>query len=465
MILGEPVEDFNTSAPKTGFFKAQRMALVRGVLDIEHAGLATLSGLQSYLNPEGGEKTYNYIQESLEPRRKSWTPDPAGVSDAARLVSGIVGMVPAIAATAIAPEIGLPLMVGQATMNTGTDLIDQGVDVDTAKVMAALSGLTTYGMMKLPFDLKGIKKKAAAVAAQPVAGGLATEAEKRILEAGDYPEIAKNYDPLDPVARGVDLVMGGVFATLGHLHEKALEKNFKAEKQAALDFIENRIKDRPYNEQLNSLPAEVADSLSILRDYQKSLKDMPFDPKKPGAIQTHLEALGKAMDDLVSDRPVDVAEQIRSVDGMREPRNKEGRKIVAKEVTESIKDLKAEMKANDIPTEVTVKEDWGSGETISKQGTIIANAVRDRQADARAAKSRSKNEKSYLNDPVEYEVERTFAEKGDIPGGEKTGVDKQGNPEFSGMKKVIDDAKVQVDRIRDTEELRRRMSYCIKKGA
>lgn len=155
------------------------------------------------------------IQEDL--RRSAidyWTPNAKTVGTLGKVLGGVSEMVLPLAATAGQPE----LLIGSQTLASGKELVDKGVDADTAGAMAAVEGATTYAGFKLPFLGKTLTSKMATGAAGNLGlGAGAAELEHQILAARDYKELAENYDPLDATSRAVDLVTGLAFGGTAHL--------------------------------------------------------------------------------------------------------------------------------------------------------------------------------------------------------------------------------------------------------
>ncbi|OGW25977.1 MAG: hypothetical protein A2X59_04410 [Nitrospirae bacterium GWC2_42_7] len=128
-MLGLIDEDLPYKAPltyePTPWDKSVAMALVRsavnvgGFLDMTGAGVAGLLGLD-----ESQEKFYKSYEDYIKPARERFTPDPQSTGFAGKVLGGLAELGPMMF---LGPAT-LPTIIGSATMNTGADLVDAGVD-------------------------------------------------------------------------------------------------------------------------------------------------------------------------------------------------------------------------------------------------------------------------------------------------------------------------------------------------
>jgi hypothetical protein len=113
----------------------------------------------------------------------------------------------------------------------------------------------------------------------PVIGAASTEAEKILLEKTGNEKVAAGYDPLDPVARGIDGVLGLAFGAMGKYHQARAK-----------------------------MKTETKDSIDTVANWQRTLKDTPFDTENPKAQDLSSKAMSKALTDLSQGKPVDLSE-------------------------------------------------------------------------------------------------------------------------------------------------------------
>jgi hypothetical protein len=299
-----------------GVIKAGAMGLMKGGALIGLAATRAAAGLRYEVgNDQAAQEAYDFSKEVMEPAVKFWTPDPGSMSAAGEIVHNFMQM----GFPLLTGEAALPLLAGESTMNTAADLSEQGVDDKTALEGGVISGVGTAALGAMPLAGRTFLKTAG-LAALGVGSGVANRAAmNKLLNAGGYKELAQAYDPFDPYAMAIDTLQVGAFAALGHLQLRAAEKTFNLEKKNAIDKLGVLASSPTYQEVLSRLPIDTEDAITMIRDYQKKIRDTPFDPAKPGAIQTHLDSLTKAMDDLANGQPVDVSSEIQKAFEVQAP--------------------------------------------------------------------------------------------------------------------------------------------------
>lgn len=220
---------------------------------------------------DAADKVFKFYEDYIQPAGKYWTPDPESISYAGRLLGGLTGLLPYMA---LGPA-AIPAMAGSATVETGVDLTDKGVDANTAGALSALSGTAATAMASIPFVGKGLAQKIAFGAASfPAVSAAHEEAAKLALKAAGYDKEAETFNPFDVSNRSIDLLMGAMFGGFAH-----------------------------YSEVRKVMPIQAEDSIDTAAIAQNAAKSSPFEVKD---VETHTEALGKAIDDLNAGRPVDV---------------------------------------------------------------------------------------------------------------------------------------------------------------
>ncbi|MCC6346822.1 MAG: hypothetical protein IT388_06500 [Nitrospirales bacterium] len=263
-----------------GVLKATGMGFMKTGADIGAAATLALGGLQGALgNKTGQEKSYTFYEEVIKPAQEFWTPDPGSTSGAGKLFGDIAGL----AIPVMTGPGAVPLLLGQSALNTGADMVEQGIDPTTATAAGIGAAAVQAAQVALPGAGKTLARTLGLAALNPLFGAGQTEATKRLLEARGYGDQAKAYDPLDPVARTLDLVLGVVFGGMAH-----------------------------YQRGRSRMPARVEDALDTIAAHQKAVQDSPFTPT-PRAIQVNLKAKEKALQDMAAGKPVDVAEQVRDI--------------------------------------------------------------------------------------------------------------------------------------------------------
>ena len=150
-----------------------------------------------------------------------------GTNDAAqsmtqRVAGAGVQAIPTLAAFIANPALGLGLVSSLSMADSG-DLISGGVDAKTAgKVFATDVAGNAVGMLPFVGPALGpvgntiTRRVLSGAAANAFQGGATDAAKQSILSGNGYEEQAQQYDPLNPEARIVDLLLGG--GTVVHAH-------------------------------------------------------------------------------------------------------------------------------------------------------------------------------------------------------------------------------------------------------
>jgi len=355
-----PERDILTGKP-TGALKAAGMGLMKGGVNIAKA--ATILGYSHGGNTEGSrEMIWNFYEDYIKPAEKYWSIDPETTSQAGQIFHGIAQIgIPLMFGPA-----AMPVLIGETTINTAADLIDQGVDEKTARKGAMLAGLATAAMVKIPAAGKTLARTLGLVAANPIIGAGQTEITRQLLESEGFTEQAKQYDPLDPVGRSVDVVMGLASGMMHHAGIRKAKKAFEKGKAGMVTNLDTVLNNAEYNDYLKTLPIEAEDALNIIRQHQQKIRQTPFDTKAPAQMRQHLDAMNKALADLTEDRLVDVTKEARPVIEIQPPpRRAQGDPYATP--AELIADLKA-LRGQQAEMRTLLKSGYDLAREAEKQG-------------------------------------------------------------------------------------------------
>lgn len=158
-----------------------------------------------------------------------------GTNDAAqsmtqRVAGAGVQAIPALAAFVANPALGLGLVSNLSMADSG-DLISGGVDAGTAgKVFATDVAGNAVGMLPFvgpalgPIGNTLARRVISGAAANAFQGGATDAAKQSILSGNGYEEQAQQYDPLNPEARIVDLLLGGGTGVHAHYSPEARQQ-------------------------------------------------------------------------------------------------------------------------------------------------------------------------------------------------------------------------------------------------
>lgn len=142
-------------------------------------------------------------------------PDPLTAGTAENLVFSLTkGLTKAItAAVALGPVAGAAAFGGSEGLTTAEDLANQGVDQQTRSKVGAVTGAMSAAGVVLPVAGKTLAQTAGLVLVGGPASFMAQQqATRSILENANYGEIAKQYDPLDPVGLTIATLLPAGFA-------------------------------------------------------------------------------------------------------------------------------------------------------------------------------------------------------------------------------------------------------------
>lgn len=215
-----------TDAPpeKPGMFDGALEATGSGIM---RGGAKAADFLMTFLGKqpamsEQQERT-NELADTLQDEQvKSavdlWTPNANEVGKVGQVLGGFSEMVLPLLASAGDPAI----LIGTNTLAAGKEQIDAGVDGTTASINGAITGASTYAGFKMPFLGKSLTAKMVSGALGNTAINAATTAAQReILQAGGYDDLAQQYDPFDVEARTIDLLTGVAFGGVDYLGSRA----------------------------------------------------------------------------------------------------------------------------------------------------------------------------------------------------------------------------------------------------
>lgn len=276
--------------------------LVASTLDPEHADDYSLEEMQ--------DQGFRSVDDLTGSAIRYWTPSREDVGSLGRALGGLGEAGAEVIAGGGTPYV----VVGANTLNTGEDMVREGVDANTAGVSASLSGLTTYAGFKLPFFGSTLASKMATGAiGNTLFGGLSTEAQHELLKVRGYDQLAANYDPLDGGARVTDFLVGALFG--------------------AVDFAHSTPEDRMHIGVLNNA-----------KHFQESTA--PGTPKDVIAAGAHQRAMSTAFDQVMKGDQVSVNPEVTHAEFTPRP------SIPTKEVQAAAREVSSDIPEARPPEEI-----------------------------------------------------------------------------------------------------------------
>jgi len=223
----------------------------RGVMKGYAKTADTALGLvDAFRDKDAGESPARKLQRRVtEPAIKYWTKQNPSTAEQVGEGLGEIG-----SAVTFGPG-AIPAMAGNATYQTGKELIEGGATVSQAQKAGAIQGAAMGAMGAIPAAGKTIPKTVGLATANPAIGAASRAATQKVLE--DNPELAKQFDPLNPVALGMDVASAGL----------AIPAHLKLKAQAAKGT-------RPTHENLGE-GVTAKDSLSVPSEVKPVVKGTP----------------------------------------------------------------------------------------------------------------------------------------------------------------------------------------------
>lgn len=268
---------------------------------------------------------------------KDWAPDPRTTGIVSQAVHGLFNIVPQ--AIAGGPEVAAALQ-GYKGYRGG---MAEGLDPGTAFGKGAIDGISVWAGMKLPMTIApqlGAAANIGAAAAINVPFGMVSRgATSEWLKARGYPEMASQYQVLDSAAIAMDLIMGGGFGALAH-YGPGVAAKYDAWKRGAEDKI---------------LSSDRDTALYLNAALHAELDTAPGIPTDPAARAAHVDALTKALDDLLAGRDVTAPEAVAQANFAENPSAMATRQAVRTAVEEHLgadwATLTAELERRGLPTD------------------------------------------------------------------------------------------------------------------
>ena len=290
-----------------------------------------------------GTKTEDWLigqQQIAKDNITAWSPDPRTTGVVGQAVHGIFNIVPE--AMAGGPEVAA-LLQGYKGMQAG---MQDGLDPGTAFGKGAIDGISTWVGLKIPMTLApqlGAVGTIGTGAAGNVVTGMATRGVTgELLRSRGYAEMAEQYKVLDNAAIATDLIMGGAFGALAHYGPAAVTayKDWQAKNDNKL------------------LTSDQQTALFLNAMLHAELDTSPGIPTDPAARAAHVEALNKAMTDLLSDNPVVAPDGVTRAEFTENPTATQTRADILSTVEEHLgpewQQLKGELESRGLPGDTTL---------------------------------------------------------------------------------------------------------------
>lgn len=308
------------------FFEGMGTGLVSG------AKSAYYRDIYNAANPQTEADLRQNAIDQLEKLR----PDPRSVGTAGQVLyslGDILGTVYAQAVGGNVTPVTLAMETGKSYANSQQELyVRQGVDPVTAQSLAATDAAAVGLGVVLPASVTGkfAVRALSGGALNTVIGTGQRAALSFELEGAGYPDLARQYKAFDAAHVLTDFTLGAFFG--GFLGPRPLARDAN----------------------VRVLPSDVDAALTMGNAAHIETSTIPGMPTDSVARQAHVNAVNKALDDLMNGRPVDVGDPVT-----RAPFEPKAESVLRQEVTleveqhlaEQLQSLKAELQRRGLSTE------------------------------------------------------------------------------------------------------------------
>lgn len=245
---------------------------------------APVAAYESLTGQQGrySDRWFRSVDEESQAAIDFWTPNAATTGAASNVLGGLAEMTLQLAATGGDPA----LLLASMETNPAVDLVNQGVDAETAVRVGLAQGAAGAVGFRLPILGKTLTGRLATGAAGNLAANTSAMAVSQVvLEQQGYSKAAAEFDPMNLEARMVDVLAGAAFGGIHHLGARGepVPVNVAPEiRDAALSALNARhVADiapgRPAN-----IEALVAHNDATELAFEQLLRGEPVDVAKSG---------------------------------------------------------------------------------------------------------------------------------------------------------------------------------------
>lgn len=306
--------------PGPGFFEGALGAVPTGAKHMWDVGAVAvgenlmdpLAGAIEPLDEILGTNAADYIRDQTERARdieRRNRVDPNTMGEVARVLHGASGVVTAaVVGAATGGTAGAALFAGAgAGYDEYNQLVEAGVDPETAKKVAGITAVDTAVGVALPMTLGGGVLGAVAWGAgsNVALGAVGRYDSGRVLEEAGYADMAQQYKALDGVAIATDVLMGAAFPLVGK----------------GVEAARARLRPEDVPERITPEQADAADVGARIVHEQRDLA--PGLHKTPESANAHAEALARMDTEVLvrgrDPQSVDLTDAVARLDTLPDP--------------------------------------------------------------------------------------------------------------------------------------------------
>ena len=276
------------------------------------------------------------LQQNAIDQLQKLKPDPRSVGTAGQILYGLGDVLGTVYAQVMGGNITPQMLAMETGKSYGKSqeqlYIQQGIDPQTARNMASIDAATVGLGVVVPAGVPGkLATRALSGGAIMTAFGATSRAALSYeLESAGYADLARQYKVFDAAPMLTDFALGAFFGGLMGPRPVPPEARGRV------------------------LPSDVDGTLTMNNAAHIETGTIPGMPTDLISRQAHVDAVSKALDDLMNGRPVDVGEQIT-----RAPFEPKGESLLRQEMTveveqhlsQQFQSLKAELERRGLTTE------------------------------------------------------------------------------------------------------------------
>ena len=240
-----------------------------------------------------------------ERAKEEYTPSEAAVGQAGQLVFGVGAELTKLA-MAIPFGSAAPAVYGANTgIQQAQALMDEGVDEETARNAGFATALASTIGVKLPMAFGNTRLQSAAIGAGANTGLFSAEQGliSFILNNADYGDVAKRFDPSDPMGLAINAIAGAGFGVIGFRGAKAEGQS----KNAALDAVNEKIQ-----KVADGLTHRIVDAARVRLLANSIHKDQPVPDESPALMTQSQKAEAEVRERLDNGKKVEISQPLAS---------------------------------------------------------------------------------------------------------------------------------------------------------
>lgn len=430
-----------------GFLRGTGMAAMRGFAEAGRAASVVVGGaiagveragahhpLSQGLDTTLSDRYFRFHDEVFGRAVEHWTPQPNEVGVASEITGKLLSMLPMVIASPA-------LTVAATQLSVGEDLVRKGVDPLKAQAVGAVQGAGLGLGIWAPIFGRTLAQRVllGGVGFNVVQGAGLRGVSGAILEGTPAAEMFKAFDPEQLT---LDILLGAAFGGITHLSPAQ-----RAQGAKAWEAIERFAQ--------TWAPSDVAALATLRQAHHMQVDTIPGRPVDAVAVDAHVARMRQAIDQLSTDRPV-------QVDDLPAPRlEADGRMVEAERRAQGlVREAERVARAEGIPVVREPEPVRGPESAPAALDEGMGRAAPENAPERIQASQRGTSEAPA--DPITIEAARIAAERPDDL--LTVGRDADGEPIRQRVGDYVEQARLEVERARADAKLFEIAAACMLGG-